>query len=490
MHFINNHWIKGLGPTFNSLNPATGESIWHGEMAIKSEVDEAMYAARKAFPSWALLSIDKRIQYLKVFNEELKNKREALKTMLSKEVGKPLWEADTEMSAMIGKLEIAIEAYHERTGVRIKSMGDIQSVTHHKPHGVVAVLGPFNFPAHLPNGHVIPALLAGNTVVFKPSELTPMVSQAILECWHKANLPSGVLNLVQGGVDTGILLSQHPDLDGLMFTGSFKTGLILSEEYAKSPQKILALEMGGNNPLVVHKPGHISTAVYHTLMSAFITSGQRCTCARRLIVTNSPENQAYVSALKTAIPKCTIGAYTDTPEPFMGPVISKQAALSVMTAFNSRVKKGANVLVPMIHPDKDSAFLSPGLMDVTDIKYEIEDEEIFGPLLQLVWVENFSQAIQEANRTKYGLVAGLLCDDEQLYEQFYNEVHAGLIHWNRPLTGSSSGAPFGGIGKSGNHRPSAYYAADYCAYPVACLKQNSLSMTAELTPGLPSDLWD
>lgn len=489
MHFIANQWVKGSGKNFESINPATGKSIWYGELAIGSEIDQAVMAAHRAFPAWSKKSMQERLHYLTLFNEALKKNRSGLKEIIAQETGKPLWEADTEMGATLAKLAISVEAYQDRCSMRVKETVGLQSLTQHKPHGVVGVLGPFNFPAHLPNGHIIPALLAGNTVVFKPSELTPWVAQKIMECWESAQLPPGVINMVQGGLETGTLLSKHINLDGLMFTGSLKTGLILSALYAQSPQKILILEMGGNNPLIVHQPKNISAAVYNTLVSAFITSGQRCTCARRLIVTKNAEGQAFVEKLIMMMQQCTLGAYTDMPEPFMGPLISKEAAKQVFKAYESLVKQGATVLVPMTQLNKHSAFVTPALIDVTPIAQEVSDIEIFGPLLQLYWVDNFSLAIERANATQYGLAAGLFCEDENLYQQFYSEVHAGIINWNRPLTGASSSAPFGGIGKSGNHRPSGYYAADYCVYPVASLEQKKLAIPLDVVPALQSMQW-
>lgn len=485
MHYIANQWVPGEGKDFESLNPATGHSIWHGKAATALEVNQAVIAARKAFPAWAKLNFDARLEMIQRFSENLKKNKIELQKIISQETGKPFWESDIEIGSALSKLNISIEAYQDRCQMRTKQLGEAKSITYHKPHGVVAVLGPYNFPLHLPNGHIIPALLAGNTVVFKPSDLTPWVAQLILNCWFDADLPMGVINMVQGGAETGAILSQDAGLDGIFFTGSPKTGLMLSKMYATKPQKILALEMGGNNPLIIDKPANIHAAVYNTILSAYITSGQRCTCARRLILTRNPENEKFLEALIKAIRKCRVGPYTDTPEPFMGPLISQEAADAVLESYEALIKRGATVLVPMIRNKEQLAFLNPGLIDVTPINPAVRDAEIFGPLLQVIWVDDFEEAINEANRTEYGLSAGLFCDDLLKYEQFFTEIRAGIVNWNRPLTGASSHAPFGGVGKSGNHRPSAYYAADYCAYPVASLEQPILSMPEILTPGIP-----
>lgn len=488
-HYINNEWIEG-GQTssslssFSSLNPATDEIVWQGTAAGENEVNAAVMAAKKAAIAWAEFSLENRINYLLKFQTIIQKKSAELSETVSKEIGKPLWEAESEVGAIINKVPISIDAYHERCKEMNSQTPHGMSKVRHKPIGAVAVFGPFNFPAHLPSGHIIPALLAGNTIIFKPSELAPGVAEKLVECWAEAQLPHGVLNLVQGGGETGQRLANHPDIDGLYFTGSYKTGLKLSERFAKTPEKILALEMGGNNPLIVHQISkNISTAVYHTIQSAYITAGQRCTCARRLIVTRGPKGEAFVEKLINCTERLKIGPYTDRPEPFLGPVVSKKAAENIILQYEKLLKQGGTVLVNMQNRPKHSAFLSPGLLDVTAI-HDREDEEIFGPLLQLIWVDDFEAALEEANNTRYGLAAGLLCEDEQKYEQFFTKIRAGVVSWNRPVTGASSHAPFGGMGRSGNHRPSAFYAADYCAYPVASLEERQLTRPQVLLPGV------
>ena len=362
-------------------------------------------------------------------------------------------------------------------------MQGVTSYVRHKPHGVVLVLGPFNLPAHLPNGHIMPALLAGNTVVLKPSELTPAISEKIMQCWQQADLPKGVINMLQGAGAVGKQLVEHPGIDGIFFTGSSATGNKIQETILKYPSRIIALEMGGNNPLVVYKPGDIKAAVYNTIQSAFITAGQRCTCARRLIVVKDSVGEAFVQQLILATKKIKVGAYTDKPEPFIGPVISNAAAEKILNSYQAWLDLDAKVLVPLTRLDANLAFLTPGIIDVTSV-INPPDTEIFGPLLSLTWVKDFASAIRAANNTKYGLSAGLLCSEPDLYAEFFKHIRAGIVNWNRPLTGASSAAPFGGIGQSGNHRPSAYYAADYCAYPVASLEEANMVLPKVLSPGI------
>ncbi|WP_372862060.1 succinylglutamate-semialdehyde dehydrogenase, partial [Pseudoalteromonas sp.] len=353
----------------------------------------------------------------------------------------------------------------------------------HKPHGVVAIFGPYNFPGHLPNGHIVPAILAGNTVVFKPSELTPHVAQFTLELWLKAGLPAGVINLVQGELETGKALASHQDIDGLFFTGSSNTGHLLHKQFAGHPGKILALEMGGNNPLVVKDVADVSAAVHDIIQSGFITSGQRCTCARRLFIEKSANGDAILEKLISATKNILVDDSFADDQPFMGAMISEKAALGMVAAQADLVKQGAEVLVELKQLKPGTGFVSPGIIDVTNID-EIADEEHFGPLIKVYRYTDFDSAIAEANNTSFGLSAGLLADSEDDYSHFLKRIRAGIVNWNRPITGASSAAPFGGIGASGNHRASAYYAADYCAYPVASVESEKVNLPQTLAPGL------
>lgn len=488
-HFINGQWIGSRKEAdsstsqFTSLDPASGKTIWQGNAADKELVDKAVAAAKNAFPAWRNLQLDQRAAYLEKFREALLKDKNRLAEAISQSTGKPLWEAATEVTAMANKIPISIDAYHARCPEIKNPLPQGTAITTHRAHGVMAVLGPFNFPGHLPNGHIIPALLAGNTAVFKPSELAPLVAEATLKCWESCNLPPGVINMVQGSRETGKFLTEHPNIDGLLFTGSWNTGRHLAELMAKTPYKILALEMGGNNPLVIGSISDYKAAAYLTIQSAYLTSGQRCTCARRLIVPNGHSGDEFIRTLTEMIKTIRIGAYNDSPEPFMGPVISNQAAEHLLNAQKNLIAAGATPLIPMSRMEKSPAFLSPGLIDVTPVS-NLPDEEYFGPLLQIIRANTFYEALEVANRTRYGLVAGLLSDNPEEYQFFFKGVNAGIINWNTSLTGASSAAPFGGIGQSGNNRPSAFYAADYCAYPIASLVSERLVMPSAINPGI------
>jgi succinylglutamic semialdehyde dehydrogenase len=495
-HLISDQWREGTGPAFTTVNPATGHTLATFRAATADEVDAAVRAARRAFEDWAELAVEKRVELLNRFGELLKREKQSatgtsqpaitpLPILISQESGKPIWESLGEIDAMVNKIPLSIQAMRERRTPAVSSANNQTTATRYKPHGVAAVYGPFNFPGHLPNGHIVPALLAGNTVVFKPSELAPLVARRTAELWQEAGLPPGVLNLVQGAREAGQALAQHQGVDGIFFTGSVAGGIALNRAVADQPQKIVALEMGGNNPLVVWDVAddRLDAAVLLIVQSAYLTAGQRCSCARRLIVESGRRGDELIQRLIAMLPRIRIGPWTDRPEPFMGPLVRAQAARNALAAQQRLLDLGAAPIRPMGRLESGEAFVSPGVVDVTGVS-NTPDEEIFAPLLQVRRCGSFDDAIAAANDTRFGLCAGLATDERSLYDRFFVKVRAGVINLNRPTTGASSALPFGGVGHSGNHRPSAYFAADYCSYPVASMEQDVPAMPAALPVGI------
>jgi succinylglutamic semialdehyde dehydrogenase len=415
--------------------------------------------------------------------EQYRIGKEKFAETICRETGKPRWESLAEVDAMIAKVAISIDAFNDRCRQQSRELAGATGTTRYRPHGVLAIFGPFNMPGHLPNGHLVPALLAGNTVVLKPSEKTPLSGRCLIEAAQAAGFPPGVVNLLQGGPETAVALAKQKDLNGILFTGSTAAGRALSKLLAEQTEKILALEMGGNNPLIVHEAADSEAAAILIVQSAFITAGQRCSCARRLILPRTSQADALIDALIARIGKIRVGFWNDEPEPFLGPVISLAAAENLLKTQKHLIAFGAIPLVEMRPSPRSAALLSPGLLDVTPVTSR-PDTEIFGPLLQLIRVDDFDAAIREANNTSFGLSAGLISDNPGLYEKFLSQIRAGVIHWNRPLTGASSHLPFGGVGHSGNHRPGAYFAADYSAYPVATLESAKIQTPTQLPPGL------
>ena len=462
--YSDGQWTIGSGEAFENACPATGEVTWSGHAASGADVATAVSAARAAFASWSRAPQADRTRIIEAYAEALKSRSDQIAETISRDMGKALWDSRAEAGAMVGKVAISINAQVERAGVKANQTAFGSAHLTHRPHGVMAVYGPFNFPGHLPNGHIVPALLAGNTCVFKPSELAPGVAAIMVDAFEEAGLPAGCLNVLQGGRETGAALL-NAEIDGVLFTGSAHTGIAFHKHFAGRPEVILALEMGGNNPLIIWDPANIDAAADIAAQSAFLTTGQRCSCARRLILPEGPFGDAVIEATVTRAKMLKIGAW-DEEDIFMGPLVSERAAEQAIEFQTMLSKKGGKPLRRMKRMDRGGGFVTAGVIDVTGVA-DVPDEELFGPLLQVIRVPDFDQAVKAANATRYGLSGGLVSDDDALWMQAHRDIRAGILNRNRPTAGASGNMPFGGPGLSGNFRPGAYYASDYCAWPQA-----------------------
>jgi succinylglutamic semialdehyde dehydrogenase len=469
------------GVDFRSEEPATGAIMWTGKTG---DVDQEVSIARQSWAAWASLSFTARADALRRFATTTRQKGEEFSDKISRETGKPLWESRNEVESVINKVEISIKAYSDRTSQRvIESATNSRTALRHKPHGVMAVLGPYNFPAHLPNGHIVPALLAGNAVVFKPSEKTPATGEFLVKLLHASGIPTGVVRLLQGGIAEGKALTKHDGIDGILFTGAARTGIEINKACAEDPGRLLALEMGGNNPIIVWDAPDVATAAIIVVQSAFLSAGQRCSAARRLIVKEGM-HETLISEIGKLMDRLIVGEPHSSPAPYMGPVIDNHTADALEESFLSLMMRGGQPIKQLRRLVPGRPFLSPAIIDMTNAK-EKPDVELFGPILQLIRVPDFEAALSEANATRYGLAASLVGGTPQLYDQFWASIRAGVVNWNKPTNGAPSGAPFGGIGISGNHRPSAYYAADYCAYPVVSNEEENARASIGIGLGDP-----
>lgn len=472
-----------MSTTLISTNPADGTLVWEGIPCSAKVLENKIVTAKRALTSWAKTPVEERAVILTRYADILKEQKDLLARSISQEMGKTLWESLAEVESMIHKVPISIEAHSTRCPEKSWTLPTGTLSLQHRPHGILALLGPFNFPAHLPNGHFVPALLAGNAILFKPSEKTPHVADILSTYLQQAGLPEGLFQVVHGGAQEGAMLTQHPDISGVLFTGSWRVGSHLAEIFSKTPWKILALEMGGNNPLIVTSFEDVQAAAYQIVQSAFLTSGQRCTCTRRLILVKNPKSQELLDTLVKMTSSLHIGAYDTQPTPFMGPLVDIATAQHLLQSEEELLALGGLPLLKMQSRGPKSAFLTPGVLDMTHSSASI-DHEFFGPLLQVFHTATLDDAITLANQTGYGLAASLFSTSPQEFAHFSSHVRAGIINWNIPTTGASSQVPFGGLGKSGNLRPSAYYAADYCSYPVASLQAEKITLPATLAPGI------
>jgi len=455
--------IRAAEEEIVSVEPATGATMWRGSVG---NVDESVGRARRAWPAWAAQPLSTRIELVRRYANEVRKQSDKLVTVIARETGKPRWEAAAEVESVVNQVEVAVRAYAERSAQRkFDSALQGSMAVRHKPLGVMAVIAPYNAPAEIASAQIVSALIAGNAVVYKPSEKTPATGEMLVKCFHTSGISATVVQLLIGGPNQGQDLVAHEGVDGILFTGSAHTGIAINRRLAARPDKILALGMGGNNPIVVWDTPKITDAAALVVQSAFTSAGQRCTSARRLIVRNT-QYEALMTEVKKLADRIIYAEPFAEPTPFMGPVIDNQAADGLTESFLYLLSHGGRAIKHLIRQDETLPFLSPAIIDTTDMA-ERPDVELFGPILQVIRVSDFDQAIAEANSTRFGLSAALIGGSPQEYNRFWANVRAGIVNWNRATIAATSDAPTGGIGLSGNHRAGGYYTADSCAYPVA-----------------------
>jgi succinylglutamic semialdehyde dehydrogenase len=457
------------GDAIATRDPARPSGVvWTGS-PVPSHAEEAVAAARRALPAWSARPFDDRRAHLEKWRETCVRHAARLSAAISREVGKVRWEADLEAKIVAEKVAITLEdrVLARVAGFEVAAGAGKTGLCTFKPHGVMTVLGPYNFPAHLPNGHIVPALLLGNTVVFKPSEKGASVGQLMAELAHEAGFPAGVFNVVQGGGAIASRLATHPEVDGVLFTGSFPVGRRILEANLDTPGRLVALEMGGSNPAVVTAKADLRRAAIECVRAAFATTGQRCTCTRRIVVEESVADRFVPMVLKLAS-TLVIAAADDGVPAFMGPLVTGDARDAVLRA-QARLAAQGRLLLEASPLDRDGFFLSPGAVEIARFERRSDEEEIFGPFVQISRAADLDDAIVQANATGFGLAASLFSEDRAEWEAFFAGTRAGCINWNAGTAGASSKLPFGGLGRSGNHRPAGAFAVDAVAYPVATM---------------------
>lgn len=503
--FVGGQWVSIAGDALQSRSPAEPARVVYACSPRVEHVGQAVEAARRALPTWASLPREKRFAVLKRYAEITKAGAAEMGNLIADEVGKVMWESKGEASILASKVDITLDparegGLHRVSDLEMKLSPTRQGSCRFKPHGVMAVLGPFNFPAHLPNGHIVPALAMGNTIVFKPSDKAPAVGELLTRWFDRAIREefggeagkfAGVINLVQGKADVASALVRHDGLDAIAFTGSWPVARRITEANLDRPGRILALELGGSNPAVVMPDADLRLAAIEVARSAFNTTGQRCTCTRRLIVHEAIAGK-FVSLVAKIASNLIIGSPRATHPVFAGPINNDESRQRVFAFQRLAAKNGAEIVVPStpIETREGGWYLTPGIMRVERFSAANVDErlidapgfdpgadtEIFGPLLRVATVRSLDEAIEQANATRYGLAAAIFTADQSAGERFLHEVRAGCINVNTGTAGASSKLPFGGLGLSGNHRPAGSFALDYCAYPVATMVENATAI--------------
>lgn len=452
-----------------------------------SQVDAAVDAAARAFPAYAALPQDERRELLVRYQERLRAHRNALAITIALEVGKPTWEALVEVDAMIGKVDLTLGPGAEFT--RDQTIKTLPGEIRYRPLGVMAVIGPFNFPGHLPNGHILGALLLGNTVVFKPSERTPGTAHLMAQCFVEAGMPPGVFNVVFGEAATGRALTTHASVDGILFTGSAAVGKTIVRDNVDHLSRLVALELGGKNPALVFDDCDLERTARDIAFSAFATAGQRCTATSRVVVTAGVAD-ALATRLADLARGISIGHPLD-PGTFMGPVISDAALAKLNRGRALAVQAGAQELVGQQVPTTPHRghYTVPSIhrMPPSDVHLAgYTDEELFGPDVALQVVANEAEAFALANRGRYGLSASVFTADAERFERASRTLQVGVLHWNRPGAGASGRLPFSGIKGSGNHRPAGILTGQTCSFAQAVLLPKSDPGPLPSWPGFPA----
>jgi succinylglutamic semialdehyde dehydrogenase len=490
--FIKGHFRQIERPSSEIKNSSPGDlsDLVNVFPVLHAHVEEAVQAAQTAYLPWAQLEMEERKKYLSRLKELFISHEAEMAELIARDTGKALWDATSEAKNLANKIDITVS--HSLNLVKeerfANALPQVDGVIRHKPRGVMAVLGPFNFPAHLPNGHIVPALLMGNTIVFKPSEMTPAVGQFYAELVEKAQFPPGVFNMIQGDAETGRKLVAHENVSGILFTGSYEVGLKIKQETLNHYWKILALEMGGKNATVVWDDADFSKAIYETLVGAYMSSGQRCSGTSRIIL-HEKIAEKFTEKFYQASKRLTIGHWSENN--FMGPLINagavekyvrfqeianRENCESLMRGKSLDLKHKGYYVTPSIH-----------IVNKFDPHSVYQKSEIFGPNVAIYTVKNFDEALQIVNSTGFGLVMSLFSKNESLFKRALIEARVGLLNFNRTTNGASSKLPFGGMGKSGNDRPSAHYAIQYCSVPVASLEDPTGFDGTKALPGMNLD---
>lgn len=487
--FIDGEFHKGLSShSWTLRSPADRDDLVLEVCSSLSHVDQACMSARRAFLKWRAFSLEERKEKILSLKGLFDRSLDKMALCISRETGKPFWEAKQEALALSSKISATLESLKLVSGEEMEDLfPGVRGRVSYQPRGVMAVIGPFNFPAHLPNGHMIPALLMGNTIVFKPSEKTPLTGQFLTQIFSEASFPPGVINMVQGTSSTGQALVNHKEVDGVLFTGSYGVGRKIKEQTLNDHWKLLALEMGGKNTSVVWKGVSLKKALYENIVGAFLTSGQRCSSTSQLVLHKDIYDE-FLSFFSQSVKTLKVGHWKE--DSFMGPLIDESALKRHLWFQKQAIKEGGELVMEgkALHLKHKGYYVSPSVVRVKGRSPSsvYQNSEIFTPSLAVYSVSEFEEAVEIIHQSGYGLAVSFFSKEDTLYKRALREVKAGLIHWNRSTCGASARLPFGGRGKSGNDRAAGFFSLQYCSVPVGSLEDLSEwdAKNVPLPPGL------
>ena len=439
-------------------------------------VGPVVESAQKGFKTWKEFSFEKRSEYLKRYKEIVISKKEDIARAISLEVGKPYWESLTEASALSAKVDVTLSESFKK--IRHQSFDNIlpsiRGEVYHRPIGPTLIIGPFNFPCHLANGQILSSLIAGNSIIFKPSEKTPYSAQILIDCFRESQFPEGVINLIQGGAETVNRLITEKSIKGVYFTGSKDAGKSILKYTYEDLSKLVALELGGKNTTIVHADAHLDFALSELLKSCFLTSGQRCTSTSIVAIHRSIADR-FINDFHDLTKKIIIDHPIEfEKEPFMGPLIDKKSVEGYLSFMKMAKREDAQEIMrgKVIEKKYSGHYVSPSIhyMNKPNLEGHFMKSEIFGPSTTFLPYDDIEEAIVMANVSDYGLAASVFTADDAIFSKCASQISAGLVNHNRSTIGASSKLPFGGVGDSGNYRPAAVSMVDSCVYPQSCLR--------------------
>lgn len=453
-NYINGQWIESRSDKASeNINPAnTNDIIGTIKLSTREEAREAVESAANAFQAWRTTPAPTRGKIVARFAQLLEREKESLAQLLTREEGKTVAESRGELQRSINVSEFCAGEARRLNGETIQSELPLNfAYTIKQPLGVVACITPWNFPVAIPVWKLAPALVAGNTVVFKPAEATPATAVRIVELFEEAGLPKGVLNLILGkGSEIGDEIANQAVVKAISFTGSTEIGLKLYEQVARRGAKVQC-EMGGKNPVVVLEDADLDLAVESTASGAFGSTGQRCTATSRAVVVDKIADE-FVKRVVERARKMRIGNGSDAKTE-MGPSVDEKQFNTVLKYINIGKEDGAELLTGGKRAEGDGLengfFIEPTVFDKVTPDMRIAREEIFGPVLSVLRVKNFDEAMIVANDSEFGLTSSIFTNDPNLIFRFVDEIETGMTHINSPTTGGEAHIPFGGVKATG-----------------------------------------
>ncbi len=474
-NFIGGSFFAPSGQALISRNPAADGAVVFETGTSTAAVAEAAAAAAAAQPAWAALTRAQRWEHLMRWKAQIAAAADGLAEAIVLETGKLRSEAKVEIQTLLNRFDLVSAAMTADLKEGVVATGE---QLRYQALGVVGVIGPFNFPLHLCHAHVVPSLLAGNTVVVKPSDISPLCGQRYAETAAAAGLPAGVFNLVQGTGAVGAAMVTQPELRGLCFTGSWTVGRRILEAALDRPELLVALEMGGKNVCVVLDDCSLRQAVHEVLVGGYLSAGQRCTGTDRVLV-HRKIAEPFIAALASAARQLRFG-HPDDASVFAGPMATEAALQKLEAALEAAKKGGAEAVVPgarlpggyyrtaSLHRLPDGCHHLPGYTDL----------EVFGPDLCVEIVESDEEAIAVLAKSPFGFANAIFTSSNERFEAFYRGTQSGILNRNRSTNLASPRLPFGGVGKSGNYRPAGAFAHRNVTSPVALLENALGAVTA------------